>query len=284
MAINYATTHAAQIDERFAAESITEAMVNRDYDFTGVKTVVVHSVPTVAMNDYKRTGANRYGEPAELEDSAQEMTMSQDKSFTFTVDKGNSEDDAALNAGKALNRQVTEVVIPMVDSYRLQVMAGNAKHKAYGAVTKSNAYEGFLDLNTAISEDKVPLKGRAAIVSGAYYKYLKLDPSFVRNSDLGQQMLINGQVGTVDGVPIVLNTGVLPEGVELIIAHPSATCAPHKLAEYKLHQDPPGLSGALVEGRDYFDAFVLNEKKCAIAVRYSTDAPTEAANDEGDAE
>ena len=69
MAINYADKHAQQIDERFTAGSITEAVVNKDYDFVGVKTVKVHSVPTVALNDYKRTGSNRYGEPTELEDA-----------------------------------------------------------------------------------------------------------------------------------------------------------------------------------------------------------------------
>lgn len=48
MAINYADKHAQQIDERFTAGSITEAVVNKDYDFVGVKTVKVHSVPTVS--------------------------------------------------------------------------------------------------------------------------------------------------------------------------------------------------------------------------------------------
>lgn len=281
MAINYASRHAAEVDERFTAGSITEAAVNKDYDFTGVKTVVVHSVPTSPLNDYKREGANRYGTPAELEDVAQELTMSQDKAFTFTVDKGNSSDDTALNAGKALQRQIDEVIIPAVDTYRLKVMTDNAGHKTYGAVTKDNAYEVFLDLNTAISGDKVPLKGRVAYVTAHFYKCLKLDSAFIKNSDLTQNMLINGQVGMVDGVPIILNTGVMPEGVELQIVHPCATTAPHKLSEYKVHEDPPGISGALVEGRDYYDAFVLNEKKNALGVHYASEAAA-ASEEPGD--
>lgn len=266
MAINYASKHAAQVDERFAAGSITEALVNRDYDFTGVKTVQVHSVPTVELSDYSREGANRYGTPAELADTTQELTMSQDKSFTFTVDKGNEADDPALNAGKALQRQIDEVIVPTVDKHRLKVMADNAKHTATGSLTKSNAYEAFLDLNTALSGDSVPMAGRVAVVTGNYYKLLKLDASFIKSGDLAQDMLIKGQVGMVDGVPIVLDLGRLPEGVNFLIAHPSATTAPHKLAEYKVHEDPPGISGVLVEGRDYFDAFVLENKKCAIGV------------------
>ena len=271
MAINYASKHASQVDERFAAASITEAIVNKDYDFVGAKTVVVHSVPTVELGDYQREGTNRYGTPAELSDNKQELTMSQDKAFTFTVDKGNEADDPALNAGKALQREIDEVIVPTVDKYRLKVMAEKAGISQEGEVTKENAYEAFLDLNIAMSKALVPTAGRRAIVSGAFYKAIKLDPSFIKSGDLAQNSLINGQVGQVDGVPIVLDTGVLPEGVEILIAHPVATTAPHKLSEYKIHEDPPGISGALVEGRDYFDAFVLDNKKNAIAVRKKSD-------------
>lgn len=280
MAINYADKHAAQIDERFHAGSITEALVNKDYDFVGVKTVKVHSVPTVALNDYTRSGANRYGTPAELGDSVQEMTMSQDKAFTFTVDKGNSEDDSALNAGKALQREIDEVIVPTVDRYRLEVMTKKAKHKTYGAVTKTTAYEAILDLNALLDDDLVPMQGRAVVVSSAFYKLLKLDSNFIKNSDLAQKTLITGQLGEVDGLPIVRAMGRLPSDVAFLIAHPSATTAPHKLSEYKVHQDPPGLSGALVEGRDYYDAFVLDEKKCAIGVRFNVTEGSETTKDE----
>lgn len=268
MAINYASKHAAQIDELFSAGSITEAIVNKDYDFTGVKTVVVHSVPTVPMNDYVREGVSRYGTPSELQDATQELTMTQDKSFTFTVDKGNSGDDAALNAGKGLSRQMDQVIIPMVDRYRLAVMSGEAGHRAYGAPTKTTAYEKILDINQLLDDDAVPTQGRVLMVSGAFYKMLKLDSSFVRNSELGQRALITGQIGEVDGVPVVKDMGRLPKGVSFGIFHPLATTAPQKLSEYKIHIDPPGISGALVEGRDYYDAFVLHNKRCALGVHF----------------
>lgn len=49
-----------------------------------------------------------------------------------------------------------------------------------------------------------------------------------------------------------------------MISHPVATVAPTKLEDYKIHQDPPGISGELVEGRIVYDAFVLDNKKMAI--------------------
>lgn len=269
MAINYAAKHAQEIDERFSAASITEPAVNKDYDFVGVKTVVVHSVPTVAMHDYQRSGLNRYGTPEELSDETQELTMSQDKAFTFTVDKGNEADDPALNAGKALNRQITEVIVPMVDRYRLGVMVSRAGGAAYGATTKANAYETFLDLNGMLNDANAPVEGRLAYASTSYFKLLKQDSSFIRSGDLPQNMLISGQLGEVDGVRILPGRGRLPDGVDLLITHPVATTAPNKLSEYRIHVDAPGISGALVEGREYFDAFVLENKRGAIAVHFT---------------
>ena len=62
-------------------------------------------------------------------------------------------------------------------------------------------------------------------------------------------------------MPVVLTPGRLPQGVEFIIAHPVATTSPVKLEDYKIHDNPPGINGKLVEGRIRYDAFVLENKK-----------------------
>ncbi len=51
-----------------------------------------------------------------------------------------------------------------------------------------------------------------------------------------------------------------------------------KLADYKIHADPPGLSGSLVEGRTNYDAFVLDNKVNALYL-HST-AATESGTQE----
>lgn len=44
------------------------------------------------MNDYKLSGSNRYGDPDELGNNTQEMTLKQDRSFTFTIDRKSHDD------------------------------------------------------------------------------------------------------------------------------------------------------------------------------------------------
>ena len=54
------------------------------------------------------------------------------------------------------------------------------------------------------------------------------------------------------------------EGCDFILTHPMACVAPKHLEDYKIHDNPPGISGWLCEGRVIYDAFVLNNKKAAI--------------------
>lgn len=268
MAINYASKYAQKIDERFSREALTGAAVNNDYDFVGTKTVNVYSVPTAPMNDYTRTGADRYGTPTELDNTIQELTMSKDRSFTFTIDRGNFSDTQMANAaGAALQRQLREVVIPEIDTYRFARICSSAGKTATGKLTSSNAYDAFLDGTTALIDEKVPTDGCTAFVSSTFYKLIKEDTSFIKNGDLSQKMLVKGQVGVIDGIPvIVVPSSYLPAGVDFIILNKAAVTAPVKLSEYKIHDNPPGINGWLIEGRVYYDAFVLDSKKAAIYV------------------
>lgn len=113
MTVNLAKKYSGKVDERFALGSLTAAAVNNDYEWTGVSAVEVYSIPTVAMGDYTRSGSARYGTPSELQDFVQEMLLAKDRAFTFTIDKGNEDEQmGAKEAGKALRRQIDEVVLP----------------------------------------------------------------------------------------------------------------------------------------------------------------------------
>jgi N4-gp56 family major capsid protein len=270
MAINYAEKYSSKVDERFTLGSLTNGLVNNEYDWIGVSTVKVYSIPTVGMNDYSLTGTSRYGTPSELGNEVQEMTVSQDRSFTFTIDRKSYDDtQMTMEAGKALRRQIDEVVIPEIDAYRIAALVTNADatHIVEADVTKANAYEEFLKVQEILDDAKAPVGGRICLVTPAYHNKLKLDEAFTKKGDMATAIAINGLVGEVDGVPVVkAPTSYFPEGVDFIITNPIVMPAPVKLQEYKIHTDAPGISGWLIEGRVRYDAFVLNEKKPAIGV------------------
>lgn len=272
MAQNFATKYASKVDERFKLASVTEGAVNQDYDWSGVKTVQVYSVDTVDLVDYTRSGTSRYGTPDELGTSLQELTLSRDRAFNFTVDRGNyTEEQMVTESGRALRRQIDEVVIPEIDIYRLSVMSDNATTVVSDAITASNAYETVLDLNEDLDNKKVPRTNRLLFASASAFKHLKQDDSFLLASELSQDVKFNGQVGEVDGNAVIrVPSSYLPDNVDMILTHPSATVSPKKIEDYKTHDNPPGVNGWLIEGRLIYDAFVLDNKADAIAKQDST--------------
>lgn len=273
MAINYAEKYSSVIDERFGAGSYTNIAINNNYDFTGVNKINVYSTDTVPLNNYDMTATgNRYGTPTELGNDVQSMTLTQDKSFTFTIDRRNYTDTEMSNsAGLALDRQINQVIIPTIDKYRIGVIAAKAGETITQDITAENAYYSFLDASTALIDKKAPFEGRIAFVSPLYYKLIKQDKSFTAVADKAHELAVMGNVGMMDGTRIILiPTAYLPAKCNYIITHPSATLGPVKLTEYNLFEKPQGISGWLVEGRVYYDAFVLNNKKDAILVSKAT--------------
>lgn len=271
MGINYAEKYSPVVDERFTLGSLTNGMVNGEYEWIGVETVNVFSIPTASMNNYALTGSNRYGTPAELENAVQEMKVQQDRSFTFTIDRKSHDDTMmVMEAGRALRRQIDERVIPEIDTYRIAAFVSGAKaahvHDSE-TVSVSNAYELFLAAQEDLDNAKVPQGGRFAIVTPAFLNFLKQNENFIKQSDMSQRITITGVIGECDGVYIIkAPSSYFPTGVQCVVTNRMVMPSPIKLQDYKVHMDPPGINGWLVEGRVRYDAFILDEKADAIAV------------------
>jgi aspartate/methionine/tyrosine aminotransferase len=113
-----------------------------------------------------------------------------------------------------------EVIVPEIDVYRLASMAAAATTagnvSAATVISASNAYSSILKATESQAEKKAPLQGRVAFVKPSFYNFLKLDSSFVKASEIAQNMLIKGQVGEVDGIKIVMVPSTyLPANTEL---------------------------------------------------------------------
>ena len=272
MAIELATQFLPYVDEQFKAESKRQVITNNDFEFTGAHSVKVYKVTTSAMNDYDRdgTGTNhsRYGQIHGLDATTEEFTLKKDRSFTFALDKLDvDETKAALQAAAALARQLREVVIPEVDTYVYGKVVAGAGTTETGALTDKNVYDAILKATEVLDTAEVPEINRVLLVTPDTYTIMKKNASIVMATDVGQDMRKLGVIGMLDGATIIKVPKIrLPEDVNFVLVHPSATVAPVKLEDYKIHQDPPGISGNLVEGRIAYDAFVLENKTKGIYV------------------
>lgn len=272
MAIDLATKFQPHTDEQFKAESKKSLLTNQDYKWTGAHTIKVYRVSTSGMNDYNRRGEkngnwSRYGAVAGLDATTEEMTLKKDRSFTFAIDKLDTDETLQqLAAASALARQNREVVIPEVDAYTYSVMATNAGHKPDELeLTAENLYDQILTGSQALDDAEVPENGRVLVVIPAIYNLLKKCKDIAMETNVGNELRLKGVIGILDGMNVQkIPANRLPVGFGFMIAHPAATVAPVKLEDYTIHENPPGISGALVEGRIVYDAFVLANKSKAI--------------------
>ena len=276
MAIDLFTQYQSLVDEKFTTESKKSLVTNNDYSWTGAHSIKVYKVTTAGMNDYARNGGyNRYGQVQDLDATTQELTLEKDRSFTFAIDKLDSDETGlVLQAGSALERQMREVIIPEVDQYTYGVMCDNAGIKPEALkLTEKNIYLQVIDANRALDNKEVPTEGRILVVTPDVYYLMKQCKDITMDTDIGNDMRLKGVIANLDGCTVVkIPANRLPENFGFMLCHKVATVAPMKLEEYKVHEDPPGISGSLVEGRICYDAFVLDNKKNAI---YYQEQPAE---------
>ena len=272
MAINLVTKFQPYTDEQFSTESKKALLTNQDFDWTGAHTIKVYKVTTSTMNDYGRNGPaegnwSRYGAVGALDATTEEFTLKKDRSFTFAIDKLDTDETAAqLQAASALARQNREVVIPEVDTYVYGVMCENAGTKPEAkALSVTTLYGEILAASQALDDAEVPETGRVLVVTPAIYVMMKKSKDIIMETDVGNELRLKGVIGILDGMSVQkIPANRLPSAFGFMVAHPCATVAPVKLEDYTVHENPPGISGSLVEGRICYDAFVLENKAKAI--------------------
>lgn len=278
-------------DEMFKAESRTDLVTCNAFDWTGAHSVAIYKIETVGLNDYKRNvresngqvtyhysdgsevvgsdadarSISRFGLLTDLSTQLEEMIVKKDRSFIFNIDKLDEEEtEGQVEAGKALAREIREVIIPEYDTYVYNTMVNNAGKKENAALSVDNVYASILAGSEVLDDAEVPDTERALIVTPKTYTLLKQAAIF-DNTDVGAEMRKKGVVGIVDGMAVVKVPAVrLPKDFGFMIAHPSATVAPKKLEDYGVHNNTPLSSGTIVTGRFCYDAFVLENKAAGI--------------------
>lgn len=265
--INLATKYSGQVDKIYTHESYVAGKAKAKYEFTGVRGVKIYSPQTVPLVDYKRSGSNRYGDPKEMQDEVQELVVTQDKGFALTIDKGNaSEQMGTKNAGARLRQQIEEQVTPEQDKYALAQYIRHAGKVAGVAVpTASTIYKLLLAAKVEFNNHKVPLEGRYCFIGSTNEAVLSESDKITNLENLGTTAFEKGVVYKCAGFKIVsIPDDLLPDDCYFLCVHGNSIANPHKIHDTKLHTDPPGISGHLMEGRFIYDAFVTYKKSSGV--------------------
>ncbi len=132
-------------------------------------------------------------------------------------------------------------------------------------LSATNIYTEILKANNTLDNSEAPETGRYILVTPETYVLMKKCKDIVMETDIGNDLRLKGVIAMLDSAQIIkIPANRLPADFGFMIAHPIATVAPVKLEEYNIHDNPPGISGSLVEGRINYDAFVLDNKAEAL--------------------
>lgn len=281
--INLAENYSQTIGEYYYLKTrVADALMSsKDIQFDGSRKVTVVTPNTVPLTDYKRSGQNRYGTPADIGDSAQEFEMEFDRSFTGVFDKGNQKDSKAYekSAASFLKRELNEQVYPEVDKnamYRIahaagQVVADNT------TITKSNVLEILSAAQTAIFNKCYDDADTNLFIPASLYGLVRIAPDFLNLQELGIKAVSNGHVGDLFSMHVIkIPDSYMPANAKFLVSKKDAAFVVNKLQDAKAHIDPPGYSGSLMEGRVYYDAFVRAEKANGVYVFVNASAQVAA--------
>lgn len=273
MAVNLATKFEKKTSDLMVLKAKTSSIVNQDWDWDGVNAIKVYTLSDPTIGNYSASGANRYGNPTEVDDTVQTFTLSRDRSWTKTVDMSNLQDTQNVRQpAKYLAQVVKNKMVPEIDTYRLAALntAGDAAARddivADAATTSANAWTNFTAITADISNNEAPEEGRVAVMTPAYYNMLK-QSGFVLASETSQRERKSGELGEIDGCKVVVCPGSrMPSNTDLVVTHPSVLVAPEKLKDFTIHKNPPGINGYLIEYRHRYDAFVDTNRVNAIGL------------------
>lgn len=298
MAIQLATKYSKKIVDKFYTDSVILGKTSKEYDWDGVKSIKVWTINTYPTVAYGRPGSvnaddetkyditnpvrainapfSRYGATNEVEDTVQVMTLTQDRAVSLSVDKGNNTEQMLIkNAGVVMARELREQFIPEFDKYCLLAWKENGTNyatlvtdagaPAMGAWDKEHIVENISNHVTALMNAQTDVSDAYCYIGATQFANLILSDEFLNIDKLGARNLEKGVLGTVRGLQIVpVPDSYMPSGVHILTAKKSCVLAPTQIKDAKVHQDPPGLSGALLEIRWLYDAFVLDTKKAGV--------------------
>lgn len=269
----YAASHLKVIDEKYFTKAKTSDIINKGIklDFQGKNAVTIYSRNTVAENDYISSGSNRFGELVEIGNSTQTFVLSQDKGWTFSIDRRNYDDSMmTLEVAGQIKAQVREVAVPTTDKYRLATLQAYAvanSQFATAALTTANAYGKFLDQTAALIEAEVTEENLHAFMSQITYNLLRQDPAFKVASDGAYSDVKSGRVQMVDGVTIhIVPSSYLPANTGYLITADDVLVAPTKFDMIRTLDEVQGIDGWVAEGRRYYDAFIPKNRGKAVRV------------------
>lgn len=210
------TALAKNFHENSCVSLITTAPVEKRGD-----KVVFNRVQNGAWKDYDASRGITWDS---VSTTKVEMTFPRQSYYAFMVE----DVDACQTATDVLGAVTEEQALCLaekIDNELINFISENvAEENTIGAdspvtITKLNAWDTLVDLNTMANKKKIPVSGRYFIVSPTFLGALKKDERFKYNYEISSNGMVTGL--KVDGNTLIVKASFSDD--EILLTHKSAT-------------------------------------------------------------
>ena len=240
------------------------------------------------INDYTLSpgaGVSRFGAIHEVEDEINTYQLMNKKSFNESIDETNVQDQMFIKKSQALMKQFwDEQVIPTIDAYRLSTWANGAGLGLINgtALTSSTIVKAIMTGHAALNNKHVPHANRVCFVTETIAIECRLADELKYNEAVTTKQIVNGQITTIGGYPVVsVPDDLMPTGVEFIIKYKDASVDPMKMKLLRAITNSENVAGTLMQGLWRYDSFVLANKCDGIYVYSNSGVVATPTGDNG---
>jgi hypothetical protein len=261
MAVELATKYLKGVVDLFNAKSLIAGTASTDYDFSDAETIYASTPVYGALVPFTRSGANRYGIPAEVGSTKQAMKVTQDYGISQSLDKGNvAQNGLMLTAGKVLADITKLLIVPKSDTYVINAWARAAGTVAALATPVKTTIVGMLfDAETAMDNASVDAADRYVLMRPDMYALVRQAPEFIATESLAQDAIKKGVLGTIG--TLQLKKGIsnrMPTNLFFLAYAKRAVIYPVQLNDGTIYDKTQGYRGPVIEASIVYDGFVLD--------------------------
>lgn len=272
MAIEASTIYAPVIDQPFDDTSYTKELEgnNKEIKFEkGSKTVKVRTIKTdngVRDHDNTDTISAQIAKISNVDSTVHTYTLDQAKDIGQFLDRTIiATNNSIKEGGKVLSAIVTEQLVPLIDSYRLAVLAGVAYSTSQTVSATADGYEDWLKARAYLVNARLFNKA-IGYVNTTTADSIRLSDHFVPYTGGLEKSLRSGDIGMLSSVKVKeVPADLLPTNVGAVIVNPAVVSAPRFLDDAKVGESSLAF-GSVLLGLYMYTCVVSTPKQKGVSI------------------
>lgn len=253
MAIPVSEIYSPVIDQPFDDDSYTKELEgnNKEIKFQkGSKTVKVRTVVTagaVRNHDATQTFSAQIANITNVDATMATYTLDQSKEIGQFLDRTvAATNNSITEGGKVLSAIVTEQLVPLIDAYRIAVLAGIAVTTTQKVISTADGYADWLKARAFLVNARL-FKGAIGYVNTTTADSIRLSDHFVPYTGGLEKTMRTGDIGMLSGVRVKeVPADLLPAKTGAVIVNPAVVSAPRFLDDSKVGESAAAFGSLLL--------------------------------------